>query len=48
MEDKNLVKQPEKEYTSRTKRGQCMNLDCPNSRRSGSKFCQPCSDKHKS
>lgn len=34
------------EYTSKTKRGECMNEDCKNPRRDGSAFCQECSDKY--
>ena len=36
------------EYSSKTKRGECKNLDCNNYRRDKSAYCQKCSDKHNS
>lgn len=36
---------PAKDYTSKTKRGECAN-DCTSKRRNGSKYCADCSTKH--
>lgn len=35
-----------KEYTSKTKRGECANSKCTNPRRDSSKYCQACSENH--
>lgn len=36
-----------KEYTSKTKRGECKNIECKNKRRHSSAYCQECSNKNK-
>lgn len=42
-----FIKPVELDYTSKTKRGECKNINCKKSRRSGSAFCQKCSDDNK-